>query len=89
MICILNFLDGQNELMANYKRVVICRCLYYGEGEVGCTNCVFFIFCSEWYKEVAAAAFSGRKPSLGKAIVRFAWIELMFVGLFGFLNVSC
>jgi len=50
---------------------------------------LFFIFCSEWYKEVAAAAFSGRKPSLGKAIIRFAWIELMFVGLFGFLNVSC
>ena len=48
-----------------------------------------YFFYSEWYKEVVAAAFSVRKPSLGKAIVRFAWIELMFVGLFGVLNVSC
>ncbi|XP_020629411.1 multidrug resistance-associated protein 4-like isoform X2 [Orbicella faveolata] len=47
---------------------------------------LFITLPSEWYKEVAAAAFSGRKPSLGKAIIRFAWIELIFVGLFGFLN---
>ena len=65
----------------------ICVCIIESER----LDCIFFnIFsCSEWYKEVAAAAFSGRKPSLGKAIIRFVWIELMFIGLFGFLNVSC
>lgn len=46
-------------------------------------------FCSEWSKEVAAAAFSARKPSLGKAVARFALVELIYVGVFGFLNVSC
>lgn len=44
--------------------------------------------CSEWYKELAAASFSSRKPSFGKAIARFAQIELFIVGVFGFLNVS-
>ncbi|XP_078379983.1 ATP-binding cassette sub-family C member 4-like [Oculina patagonica] len=41
---------------------------------------------SEWYKELAAAAFTGRKPSFGKAIARFAWTELISVGVYGFLN---
>ncbi|XP_022796167.1 multidrug resistance-associated protein 4-like isoform X2 [Stylophora pistillata] len=43
---------------------------------------------SEWSKEVAAAAFSARKPSLGKAVARFAFVELIYVGVFGFLNES-
>lgn len=47
-----------------------------------------FYLYSEWYKELAAAAFSGRKPGFGKAIARFAWIELISVGVYGFLNVS-
>lgn len=43
---------------------------------------------SEWSKELAAAAFSSRKPSLGKAVAKFALIELVYVGIFGFLNES-
>ena len=66
-----------------------CRCLYYGKKRETGLYLFKYFFYSEWYKEIAAAAFSVRKPSLGKAIVRFAWIELMFVGLFGVLNVSC
>lgn len=48
----------------------------------------FINFYSEWSKELAAAAFSSRKPSLGKAVAKFALIELVYVGIFGFLNVS-
>lgn len=44
--------------------------------------------CSEWYKEIAAATFSSRQPSFGNAMGRFAKMQLIIVGIFGFLNVS-
>ncbi|CAH3029808.1 unnamed protein product [Porites evermanni] len=41
---------------------------------------------SEWYKEIAAATFSSRQPSFGNAMGRFAKMQLIIVGIFGFLN---